>query len=133
MVKAYFAEGELTPRPWSRADVAELERLAKVAGAEERLAEIYGAELGALSGDDGSTVKLCKRTGEIWADLGKVEAASGDMAAPWFRESAFGAALSLLGEDLTFCLRCAAAGIPVHVHTGVQFGHVKPVMLGKVT
>ena len=65
--------------------------------------------------------------------LGKVEAAAGDAAAPWFRESAVGSPLSLLGEDLTFCLRCAAAGVPVHVHTGVQVGHMKAGMLGKVT
>jgi GT2 family glycosyltransferase len=64
--------------------------------------------------------------------LGKVAASSGDIAAPWFREVPVGAPLSLMGEDMTFCLRCAAAGIPVHVHTGVQVGHVKPVMLGKV-
>ena len=57
-----------------------------------------------------------------------------DAAAPWFRESAVpGLPLSLMGEDLTFCLRAAAAGVPVHVHTGVQAGHMKPVMLGKVT
>jgi GT2 family glycosyltransferase len=58
---------------------------------------------------------------------------SNDIAAPWFRESAVGAPLSLMGEDMTFCLRAGAAGIPVHVHTGVQVGHMKPVMLGKVT
>ena len=57
----------------------------------------------------------------------------GDVAAPWFREMAVGAPLTLMGEDMTFCLRAAAADIPVHVHTGVQVGHVKPVMLGKVT
>jgi GT2 family glycosyltransferase len=56
---------------------------------------------------------------------------SGETAAPWFRESVTGAAL--IGEDLPFCLRAAAAGIPVHVHTGVQAGHVKTTMLGKVT
>lgn len=57
-----------------------------------------------------------------------------DPAAPWFRESALpGQPLALMGEDMTFCLRAGAAGIPVHVHTGVQAGHVKPVMLGKVT
>jgi GT2 family glycosyltransferase len=57
-----------------------------------------------------------------------------DPAAPWFRESAIpGAPLALMGEDMTFCLRAAAAGIPVHVHTGVQVGHMKPEMLGKVT
>jgi GT2 family glycosyltransferase len=52
---------------------------------------------------------------------------SGDKAAPWFRESVTGSAL--MGEDLTFCLRCAAAGIPVHVHTGVKVGHMKTTML----
>lgn len=60
----------------------ELERLAKVAGAEPRLAEIYGAELEALPGDDGASVKLCRRTGEIWADLGNVEA-----ALKWYRRA----------------------------------------------
>jgi GT2 family glycosyltransferase len=64
--------------------------------------------------------------------LEKVEASSGDPAAPWFRESAVGAPMALMGEDMTFCLRAGMAGIPVHVHTGVQAGHMKPVMLGKV-
>jgi GT2 family glycosyltransferase len=64
--------------------------------------------------------------------LEKVAASTGDLAAPWFREVPVGAPLSLMGEDLTFCLRCAAAGIPVHVHTGVQVGHMKTVMLGSI-
>lgn len=59
--------------------------------------------------------------------LERVEKASGDKAAPWFRESVTGSAL--IGEDLTFCLRCGAAGIPVHVHTGVKVGHMKTTML----
>jgi hypothetical protein len=59
--------------------------------------------------------------------LAAVEKASGDRAAPWFRESVIGAAL--VGEDMTFCLRCAAAGIPVHVCTGVRAGHMKSTML----
>jgi GT2 family glycosyltransferase len=65
--------------------------------------------------------------------LEKVRDATGDVAAPWFRETGVGEPLSLMGEDLTFCLRAGAAGIPVHVHTGVQVGHMKPAMLGKVT
>ena len=65
--------------------------------------------------------------------LGKVAASSGDVAAPWFKEAPVGAPLSLMGEDLTFCLRCQAAGIPVYVHTGIQVGHMKTVMLGNVT
>jgi len=58
-----------------------------------------------------------------------VEKHSRDAAAPWFRESAVGAPLALMGEDMTFCLRCAAAGVPVHVHTGVKAGHMKTQML----
>jgi hypothetical protein len=65
--------------------------------------------------------------------LEKVRDTSKDIAAPWFREMPVGEPLSLMGEDMTFCLRAGAAGIPVHVHTGVQVGHMKPVMLGKVT
>jgi GT2 family glycosyltransferase len=65
--------------------------------------------------------------------LERIEASSGDPAAPWFRESAIGQPLALMGEDMTFCLRAGVAGVPVHVHTGVQAGHMKPVMLGKVT
>ena len=49
---------------------AELERLAKVAGAESRLAEIYAGELEAITSDDDSTAKLSKRTGELFASLG---------------------------------------------------------------
>lgn len=59
--------------------------------------------------------------------LAAVEKASGDRAAPWFRESVIRAAL--VGEDMTFCLRCGVAGIPVHVHTGVRIGHMKTTML----
>ena len=59
--------------------------------------------------------------------LEAVEKVARDRAAPWFRESVIGAAL--VGEDMTFCLRCAAAGIPVHVHTGVRVGHMKTTML----
>ena len=58
-----------------------------------------------------------------------VEKTSKDPAAPWFRETAVGAPLALMGEDMTFCLRCAAAGIPVHVHTGIRAGHMKTTML----
>jgi GT2 family glycosyltransferase len=59
--------------------------------------------------------------------LEAVEKSAGDPAAPWFRESPVGR--SLMGEDLTFCLRLGAAGIPVHVATGVKAGHMKTAML----
>jgi GT2 family glycosyltransferase len=59
--------------------------------------------------------------------LETVAKALGDRAAPWFRESVVGS--SLIGEDMTFCLRAGAAGIPVHVHAGVKVGHVKTRIL----
>lgn len=60
--------------------------------------------------------------------LERVEKAVGDVAAPWFRETAAGP-MALMGEDMTFCLRCAAADVPVYVHTGVRVGHMKTTML----
>lgn len=35
----------------------------------------------------------------------------------------------MIGEDLSFCLRCAIARRPVHVHTGVRTSHMKHVWL----
>jgi tetratricopeptide (TPR) repeat protein len=61
---------------------SELERLAKVASAERRLAEIYASELSALSSDDASSAKLSRRTGEIYADLGEVAS-----ALTWYRRA----------------------------------------------
>lgn len=54
---------------------AELERLAKVASAERRLAEIYAGELSAIESDDASSAKLSRRTGELYAGLGDVTSA----------------------------------------------------------
>ncbi len=51
--------------------LAELERLAKVAGAERRLAEIYAGELASVSGDDPTTAKLAARTGQLFSSLGE--------------------------------------------------------------
>lgn len=45
---------------------AELERLARVANAEERLAEIYAGELDKITSDEPSTARLSYRTGELF-------------------------------------------------------------------
>lgn len=58
-----------------RGTIAELERLAKVAGAERHLAEIYARALAPLVGDDEASARLARRTGEIFADLGEVDRA----------------------------------------------------------
>jgi len=65
-----------------------------------------------------------KRIASGWGD-------KTDRVFPWFRESSI-AGKRALGEDLTFCLRAQTAGIPIYVHTGVQVGHMKTTMLGKV-
>lgn len=64
---------------------AELERLAKVASAEKRLAEIYATELGALSSDDASSAKLARRTGEIYADLAEPDSVTSALV--WYRRA----------------------------------------------
>ena len=45
---------------------AELERLARVANAEARLAEIYAGELEKVASDEPATARLAKRTGELF-------------------------------------------------------------------
>lgn len=54
---------------------AECERLAKVAGAETRLAEIFATELAGVTADEPHTAKLARRTGELYAAAGDVDRA----------------------------------------------------------
>jgi hypothetical protein len=46
---------------------------------------------------------------------------------PWFQETEGPA--GRISEDLTFCLRARDCGVPIAVHTGVQVGHVKEVVV----
>lgn len=46
----------------------------------------------------------------------------------WFSESVY--AGFEFGEDWTFCLRAGQLGYPIHVHTGIEIGHVKPRIIG---
>jgi len=48
----------------------------------------------------------------------------------WFREGVMDK--RDFGEDMSFCIRAAISGFTVHVNTGVQVGHVKSAMLGRV-
>jgi len=60
----------------------------------------------------------------------KIRADQGDQPV-WWNHVTSGPVM--MGEDLSFCMRAGAAGVPVYVHAGVQAGHVKPVMIGDVT
>lgn len=53
--------------------------------------------------------------------------AHGNTAYEWFQETTFNG--YPCGEDVTFCHRVNALGIPVHVDTGVKLGHVKTYTL----
>ena len=46
----------------------------------------------------------------------------------WFSESVYNG--MEFGEDWTFCLRAQQMGHPIHVHTGIPIGHVKPRIIG---
>lgn len=37
---------------------------------------------------------------------------------------------SMLGEDISFCVRAGARGVPVHVHTGIPTNHQKTLWVG---
>ena len=58
----------------------------------------------------------------------KVEAAHGPV---WYDRVPNTSTGQLMSEDLSFCLRAGALGIPVHVHTGVKVTHLKPVWLSE--
>jgi len=64
--------------------------------------------------------------------LEKIRETGNNVSAPWFQEMAVGEPMALMGEDMTFCLRAGALGFPTYVHTGIQVGHMKPAMIGKV-
>lgn len=51
---------------------------------------------------------------------------------PWFPEGVHGAEGEGWGEDTAFCLRAFAIGAPVHVHTGIRFGHIKSHIIDEV-
>ena len=48
----------------------------------------------------------------------------------WFTE--LGVGPKQVGEDLSFCIRLAKQEIPLHLHAGVEAGHIKTTVLGKV-
>ncbi len=65
----------LAEDPSDAGTISELERLAKVASAERRLAEIYAGELKKIENDDEASVKLARRTGELFRDLNEADEA----------------------------------------------------------
>lgn len=50
---------------------------------------------------------------------------------PWYQPVPNPEVGGEIGEDLSFCLRCAIAGIPIHVHTGIKTNHQKLTWLSE--
>ncbi len=48
---------------------------------------------------------------------------------PWFVEGLTGPRGEQYGEDIAFCKRLRHMGVPVHVHTGIKLGHIKPCVM----
>jgi tetratricopeptide (TPR) repeat protein len=65
----------LAEDPSDSGTISELERLAKVASAEQRLAEIYAGELAKIEHDDEHSARIARRTGELFRELGQTERA----------------------------------------------------------
>lgn len=47
----------------------------------------------------------------------------------WYKRAVNRTTGQLVGEDLSFCMRAVAAGVPIYVHTGVRTTHLKNVWL----
>lgn len=60
--------------------------------------------------------------------LGKLRAEYGDC---WFDRGRLAEDQGLMGEDISFCARAGRIGIPIHVHTGVETTHRKPVWVNQ--
>lgn len=58
--------------------------------------------------------KIAAKFGPVWYDMAPNPTTRG-----------------LIGEDLSFCVRAGALGVPVYVHTGVQATHMKQVWLAE--
>jgi tetratricopeptide (TPR) repeat protein len=65
----------LAEDPTDEATWGELERLARVANAQARLAEIYAGELNKITADEPSTARLAKRTAQLFEAQGDIDRA----------------------------------------------------------
>jgi tetratricopeptide (TPR) repeat protein len=61
---------------------SELERISRVLGADERLADIYAGALDEISADDPKTAELCQRTGELYQSVDQTE-----KSLKWYRRA----------------------------------------------
>jgi hypothetical protein len=77
-------------------------------------------------------VVACKATGSacILIHRSVFEKIAVEHGASWY-DRLRGTDGSLLGEDISFCVRAGAADVPISVHTGVRTTHLKPQWLSE--
>lgn len=78
-----------------------------------------------------NTVTAVKGTGSACILIHRrvFEAIADKFGPVWYQRIPNPSMGKMTSEDLSFCMRAGALGIPVHVHTGVQATHHKPVWL----
>lgn len=81
------------------------------------------------------TVTRCHGTGSACILIHRsVFETIGDSYGPnWYTRTRNPSTGQMISEDLSFCVRANALGLPIHVHTGVQTTHNKRIWLGQDT
>lgn len=79
------------------------------------------------------TVVKCAGTGSacILIHRSVLERIADKFGPVWYNRAPNPTTGQLISEDLSFCMRAGAIGIPVYVHTGVRTTHMKPIWLGE--
>lgn len=79
-----------------------------------------------------NTVTRCSGTGSACVVIHRsVFEKIGDKFGTWYTRVPNLSTGQLVSEDLSFCIRAGALGIPVHVHTGVSTTHAKRLWLAE--
>lgn len=80
-----------------------------------------------------NTVVKCAGTGSacILIHRSVFERVRDEFGEVWYNRVSNPTTGQLVSEDLAFCIRAGALGIPVHVHTGVATTHLKPIWVAE--
>lgn len=79
-----------------------------------------------------NTVVRCSGTGAACVLIHRTALEKvGDKWGTWYARVPNMSTGQLISEDLSFCIRAGAIGIPIHVHTGVPTTHAKQVWLSE--
>jgi hypothetical protein len=110
---------------WAKVDVFDD---AAVHGEQQRVK--LGEQLGFAVRWDYPPNTLIRATGTgsacILIHRSVVERLQEDLGPVWYNRVPNTSTGQLISEDLSFCLRAGAAGIPLFIHTGVGTSHMKP-------